>query len=62
MSEDRDTDPEIPVVHDPAEVFAHETEREKLDNFNDRNPWFRWSALVVGTLMIGGALIRWCQG
>lgn len=61
MTDERDTDPMIPVVHDPANVFAHETTLERVDDVNDANPWFRWSALVVGTLILAGAAIQWCN-
>lgn len=62
MSDERDTDPMIPVVHDPAEVFAHESLRERVDDVNDANPWIRWSAIVVAVLMLAGAAIKWCNG
>jgi hypothetical protein len=62
MTVQRDTDPDlIPVVHDPAQVFAHETPLEHVDDVNDGNPWFRWSALFVGLAMFVGAAIQWCN-
>ena len=49
------TDPSIPVFIEPET-----TARERLDAWNDRNAWVRWSALVVGLLIIAGAIVRAC--
>ncbi|HEY1956062.1 MAG TPA: hypothetical protein VGH28_10620 [Polyangiaceae bacterium] len=51
--DERDTDPFL--VLEPRDTF-----RDELDAVNDRNPWIRWSALVVGILMIAGGIVRAC--
>lgn len=56
MNDERDTDPTIPIVFEPP----RDTFRDKLDALNDANGWFRWSALVVGLLLIAGAIVRAC--
>jgi len=56
VNDERDTDPTIPIVFEPP----RDTFRDKLDALNDANGWFRWSALVVGLLLIAGAIVRAC--
>lgn len=51
-----DTDPDIPIVDDDEETL-----RDRVDDLNDRNAWFRWSALAVGIAMLAGGAIEWCN-
>ena len=60
MSDERDTDPEIPVVHTPAELEAEETFRDRLDNADAAHPWVGWFLLVAGCLCLAGAVVRGC--
>ena len=43
-----------------AELDAEETTADKVDTWNERLPWVRWSLLTLGVLMLAGAAVRWC--
>lgn len=60
MNDERDTDPEIPVIHTPAELEAEKTFRDELDDEDAAHPWVGWLGLVVGLLFIAGGIVRAC--